>query len=185
MNRTSLALVTCMLVAPPASSPASGDVTHAAGNAASHADAGGEATHAASMPKAVNVNLADVPWSRMFPDYGDRSPEISILRSDPDSRATQLLIRVPKNFHVTPHWHSSNETHTVLSGTFIMKCDGRQDTLVAGGFNYVPSKMVHEAWTLPGEPTVVFITVDHGWDVNFVAGPPVPRELEKPEKAGH
>ena len=135
--------------------------------------------HHAGMAKAMNVHLRDVKWNPMFPDYGKRSPEISILHTDSLSGATQLLIRVPKNFHVTKHWHSSNETHTVLSGTFVMNCDGAQDTLRSGGFNYVPSKMVHEAWTTSNEGCLLFITVDHGWDVNFVAGIPTPRELEK------
>jgi hypothetical protein len=32
----------------------------------------------------------------------------------------------------------------------------------------MPSKMVHQAWTNPVEETLLFITVDGAWDVNFV-----------------
>ncbi len=138
------------------------------------------APHEARMKRAMDVHLADVQWTTMFPALGARSPAISILREDPVSHATQLLIRTPRNFHVTRHWHTANETHTIVSGAFVMRCEGGAlDTLRAGDFNYVPSRMVHEAWTLPGEDALIFITVDRGWDVHFVGAPPTPLELEK------
>jgi len=87
------------------------------------------------------------------------------------------MIRVPKDFHVPQHWHSANETHTVMNGTFIMKCEGRRQALSPGSFNYIPAKMVHEAWTTPDEGALLFITVDGPWDLNWVNGPPKPADL--------
>jgi mannose-6-phosphate isomerase-like protein (cupin superfamily) len=121
------------------------------------------------------VPLPDVKWSRIplipgrpAPGPTDPWPEIAILRVAPETKATQLMIRVPKNFHVPPHWHTANETHTIVKGTFIMECEGRRAELGPGSFNYMPSKMVHQAWTKPEEETLLFITVDGAWDVNFV-----------------
>ena len=37
--------------------------------------------------------------------------------------------------------------------------------------------MHHEAWTKPNEGTLLFITVDSGWDVNWVNGPPKPADF--------
>ena len=83
------------------------------------------------------------------------------------------MIRVPEDFHVPKHWHTANETHTIVSGTFIMQHEGGQrEELGPGSFNYVPSKAVHQAWTKPDEGTLLFITVDGAWDVNWVEGPP-------------
>src|SRR6266576_3990648 len=45
-----------------------------------------------------------------------------------------------------------------------------------GGFNFMPAKMVHEAW-LPAD-SLTFITVDAAWDVNW-EGPPTPADLTK------
>lgn len=118
------------------------------------------------------VKYHAVRWDRIFPKLGARSPEISILRVDPSSHATQLLLRVPRDFHVSKHWHSANETHTIVSGTFVMDSAGKRVELGPGSFNFMPAKMVHEAWTKPNEGTVLFITVDGAWDVNFVEGPP-------------
>jgi mannose-6-phosphate isomerase-like protein (cupin superfamily) len=124
----------------------------------------------ATSPEFVKYHA--VHWQRIFPKLGARSPEISILRVDPSSHATQLLLRVPRDFHVSKHWHTANETHTIVSGTFVMDSAGKRVELGPGSFNFMPAKMVHEAWTKPNEGTVLFITVDGAWDVNFVEGPP-------------
>jgi quercetin dioxygenase-like cupin family protein len=118
------------------------------------------------------VKSSSLKWERIFPKLGARSPEISILRVDPSTHATQLMLRVPRDFHVSRHWHTANETHTIVSGTFVLDSAGKRIELGPGSFNFMPAKMVHEAWTKPNEGTVLFITVDGAWDVNFVDGPP-------------
>jgi quercetin dioxygenase-like cupin family protein len=127
---------------------------------------------AAKAPTPEFVKYHAVKWQRIFPKLGARSPEISILRVDPSTHATQLLLRVPRDFHVSKHWHTANETHTIVSGTFVMDSAGKRIELGPGSFNFMPAKMVHEAWTKPNEGTVLFITVDGAWDVNFTEGPP-------------
>jgi quercetin dioxygenase-like cupin family protein len=128
-------------------------------------------SHSPDQP--IYLKFEDMKWEKIVPELGDGSPEIVILRVDPGTQATKLMIRVPKNFHVPKHWHTANETHTVVSGTFIMQHEGGQrHELGPGSFNYVPSKAVHEAWTKPDEGALLFITVDGSWDVNWVEGPP-------------
>src|SRR5262245_50686316 len=130
--------------------------------------AGPPATPPDSADQALNADLKGLKWDRIFPALGEGSPTITILHVDARTHATQLMIHVPKSFHVPPHWHSANETHTIVRGTFIMGCQSMRDTLHAGGFNYMPARMIHEAWTPPGQDALVFITVDGAWDVNFV-----------------
>ena len=120
------------------------------------------------------VRPEDMKWEQMFPEFGAGSPEMVILRVDPKTQATQLMIKTPKGFHVPKHWHTANESHTVLSGRFIMECDGKREELGPGSFNYVPSKMIHEAWTPPDTGALLLITVDGAWDINWVEGPPKP-----------
>jgi len=122
-------------------------------------------------------SLEDVRWEKILPDLGDSSPEISILRVDPKTQATQLLIRTPKGIHVRKHWHTGNETHTMIVGTATLECDGKRFEIGPGGFNYMPAKMVHEAWLPAGALT--FITVDAAWDVNWVEGPPTAADITK------
>lgn len=139
-----------------------------------------QGNRAGSIPAAhaINIKAADMKWDRIFPEMGARSSEITVLHVDPTTQATKLMIRVPPNFHIPSHWHTANETHTVLRGTFVVECEGQRTVLEAGSFNYMPSRMVHEAWTTPTEEAVLFITVDVAWDINWVRGTPKPADLE-------
>jgi len=127
---------------------------------------------AQSFDQVLFQKFSDIKWNRIVPELGDKSPEIAFLHVDPQTKATQLMIRVPSNFHVPRHWHSANETHTVVSGIFILDHEGQRAELGPGSFNYIPKRMIHQAWTKPNEGAVLFITVDSAWDVNWVDGPP-------------
>jgi len=125
----------------------------------------------------MSAKLPDAKWAKILPDLGEMSPEIAILRVDPKTQATQLLIRTPKGIHVRKHWHTANETHTMIAGKGIFACEGKRMELGPGDFNYMPAKMVHEAWLPAGSLT--FITVDGAWDVNWVEGPPTAADITK------
>ena len=124
---------------------------------------------------ATNARFEDLKWEPIVPELGADSPQVSILCVDPKTQATQLLIRIPKGMHVPMHWHSANETHTVIKGAFVFEHDGQRHELGPGGFNYLPARIHHQAWA--SDDALVFITVDSGWDVNWVAGPPTKRDL--------
>jgi quercetin dioxygenase-like cupin family protein len=130
---------------------------------------------AGSGSQALSMKFEDLKWEKMSPEFGSASPEISILRVDPASKATELLIRIPKQMHVPMHWHSANETHTVLQGTWVFEHQGSRSRMGPGSYNYIPARMHHQAWATDG--AVVFITVDSGWDVNWVNGPPTQKDI--------
>jgi quercetin dioxygenase-like cupin family protein len=117
---------------------------------------------AQEMPYAVPPN--NMKWEPLEGGF-----DISFLYTNPKTEATYLIIRGPGNAHVPRHWHTANETITVLRGTFVLGHDGSEDKteLAAGGFGYMPARMIHEAWT-KDEGATYFITVDGKWDVNFV-----------------
>jgi quercetin dioxygenase-like cupin family protein len=141
--------------------------THHKPAAASQADS--------SQLHAMNARYEDRQWQPIVPELGADSPQASILRVDPKTQATQLLIRIPKQMHVPMHWHGANETHTVIKGTMVFEHDGQQHELGPGGFNYLPARVHHQAWS--SDDALVFITVDSGWDVNWVSGPPTRSQL--------
>ncbi len=118
----------------------------------------------------ASVNYANAQWQKIVPELGADSPEITILRVDPKTQATHLLIRNSKKMHVPLHWHSANETHTVLKGIMVFECDGKREALGPGSFNFIPARSHHQAW-LP-DNGLVMITVDAAWDTNWVNGPP-------------
>jgi quercetin dioxygenase-like cupin family protein len=131
----------------------------------------------ANPSQAMGMRYEDLKWQSIVPELGADSPEISILRVDAKSHATELLIRIPKAMHVPMHWHSANETHTVVRGNWTFEHEGKREELGPGGFNYIPAKMHHQAWA--SNDSLVFITVDSAWDVNWVNGPPSKADLGK------
>ena len=136
----------------------------------------------ARTPEAVSqlpifAGYGDLTWNRIVPDLGAKSPEIANLRVDPTTQATQLMIRTPSAIHVRKHWHTANETHTMIRGNAVLECDGQRAQLGPGSFNFMPAKMVHEAW-LPAD-SLTFITVDRAWDINWVEGAPTAADLGK------
>jgi quercetin dioxygenase-like cupin family protein len=133
-------------------------------------------TPPANVP--IFKKLEDIKWEKILPDLGENSPEISFLYVDPTTKAAKLLIRSPKAIHIRKHWHSANETHTIISGTVAFMCDdGQRIEMGPGSFNFMPAKMVHEAWLPAGSLT--FLTIDGPWDVNWVEGPPTAADLSR------
>src|SRR5207237_4971731 len=148
-----------------------------ASTGAARSHAGNQAMPHQTPDQAMTAPFDSRQWQTIVPDLGADSPQISILRVDPKTHATQLLIRVPKQVHVPMHWHTANETHTVVTGTWIFEHEGKRDQLGPGGFNYIPARMPHQAWASGN--ALVFITVDGAWDVNWVNGPPTKADLGK------
>jgi quercetin dioxygenase-like cupin family protein len=129
----------------------------------------------ASPLHAMSAAYDDLKWQPIVPELGADSPQVSVLRVDAKTQATQLLIRVPKQMHVPMHWHSANETHTLIRGKMVFEHEGQRHELGPGGFNYLPARMNHQAWS--SDDALVFITVDSGWDINWVNGPPTKSSL--------
>lgn len=100
--------------------------------------------------------------------------EITFLRIDPVTQATDLMIRNPAKCYIPRHWHTANERIYILSGIFVLECEGKREELGPGSLAYVPSKMLHRAWTKPDEGAVYFIHVDRAWDMNYAEDPGQP-----------
>jgi mannose-6-phosphate isomerase-like protein (cupin superfamily) len=123
----------------------------------------------------LSMRFEDLKWQAIVSELGSDSPQISVVHVDPRTHATQLFIKTPKKMHIPMHWHSANETHTMILGSAVFEHDGKREKLGPGGFNYIPAKIAHQAWTTEG--SVVFITVDGAWDVNWTGNPPGKSDL--------
>jgi hypothetical protein len=128
----------------------------------------------ASAPQGVLEALAfkDLKWERLVPELGDASPELAFVPLGDQSHGTQRYIRSSRKFHIPRHWHSANETAVTLRGSMAFTCDrcDSQVAQVSGDLSYIPARCVHQAWM--GEDTVVFVTTDGPWDLNWSEGPP-------------
>src|SRR5262245_23859455 len=125
---------------------------------------------AAPAPTPIFVLYRDMKWEPLQPELGKQGAQIAIVYVDPKTQATQLMLRLPPRFHVRAHYHSANETHTVIQGSFLMGHEDKVEELGPGGYNLMPAKMVHEAWSGPGAETVVFVTFDGPFDIQWTQG---------------
>jgi quercetin dioxygenase-like cupin family protein len=119
----------------------------------------------------------DLKWEKLIPELAEKSPEMCILHVDTKTKATKMLIRCPVASGSRKHWHTANETHTVIQGQVIYECDGKRVQLGPGSFNFIPAKMVHEAWSSAG--SLVFITLDRPWDIHHTDGEPTAKDIIK------
>ncbi len=123
------------------------------------------------------VKFQDLKWQKLWDqpcnDKGEYT-EIAFSRIDPVTGATDLMIRNPAKCYVRRHWHTANERIYVLTGTLILECEGKREELGPGGLGYVPSGMLHRAWTNPDEGALYFIHVDRAWDTNLAQDPGQP-----------
>ncbi len=124
-----------------------------------------------SSRQPIFLKFQGLQWKKAATPQGDCTYEVALLRVDPQTRGTQVLIRRAENCHVQRHWHTASEAITVISGTFILECNGKREALTPGSFAYVPSQTVHQVWTKSDEGSLCFHTLDGPLDAHWVDSP--------------
>jgi hypothetical protein len=124
-------------------------------------------------------NKQDLTWQRMLPDLGDDSPIFALLRVDPRTDATTLMIEFPSDLHIPKHTHAKSETHVILGGSHVFEdtASGTRFDVKQDGYIYMPGTFVHEAWVPAGSKAVIIL--EGGWKVEWVDGPPTTRDVGK------
>jgi quercetin dioxygenase-like cupin family protein len=127
--------------------------------------------------ESVLRNKPDLKWEKMLPELGADSPVYSILRADPNTEATTLLIEFPTAIHIPKHTHEKSETHFLLEGSHLFENNvtGQRFEVKAGGYFYLPGKVLHEAWVPAGARAIIIL--ESGWKVDWLNGPPTSADL--------
>ncbi|CAG1065732.1 hypothetical protein BAC1_01320 [uncultured bacterium] len=104
----------------------------------------------------------------------------AVLEGDPTKEGPfTLRLKFPDGYRIPPHWHSSPERVTVISGTFNLGQGEKADILKgmelpSGSFFLMDPKSAHYAWAT-GE-TVVQINGTGPWGINYVNPADDPRK---------
>ena len=141
LRNTSVALIIAIAaVATYAQAPAK-PATKPSAHPASAQQASG--SHAAPM-----VNAADLKWGAAPPAF-NAGAQMTVIDGDP-AKAGPFVIRAkfPAGFKVMPHWHPTDESVTVISGTLAAGMgekwdDAAMKTFTAGAFARMPKKTPH------------------------------------------
>ena len=109
--------------------------------------------HAAPM-----VNASDLKWGAAPPAF-NAGAQMVVIDGDP-TKPGPFVIRAkfPAGFKVMPHWHPTDESVTVISGTLAAGMGDKWDdaamkTFTAGAFARMPKKSPH--YVQAKEETVV------------------------------
>ena len=127
--------------------------------------------------KAILKNRPDHQWEEMLPELGKDSPLFTILRVDPQTGATTLMIDFPTALHIPKHTHEKSESHFILRGSHLFENNdtGERCDVQAGGYFYLPGHVVHEAWVPAGSQAIIIL--EDGWKVNWLDGAPTAKDV--------
>ena len=143
---------------------------------------------AADAPASIYMNPADIKWGDAPPNL-PKGAKITVLSGDPGKAGIWTgRLKMPAGYKIAPHYHSTDEDLTIISGTFHLAEGDKLDTahahaIKAGGFHHLPAKAHHYAYTK--EPTVVQITAMGPFDIVYLdpKDDPTPKAAAAPAAA--
>jgi len=92
------------------------------------------------------------------PAFIGKGCEIAVLHGDPAKNNLDLFFKVPADFTIPHHWHTSSERMVLVSGNLRVTYDNQKPELIKTGmYAFGPSKLPHTAYCEKGDPCVLFI----------------------------
>lgn len=110
---------------------------------------------AAEKPGARTLETLTVQEAK-FGDGPESSVKVALIYGEPDKKGMFIQwMKMPPGTQTPPHWHTSDEIFTVLSGSIGLGIGEKFDESVgkeikAGGFAVVPAKVHHFGWSKEG-----------------------------------
>lgn len=84
--------------------------------------------------------------------------EIAVLQGDPAKDNVDIFFKVPGDFTIPYHMHTSQERMVLVSGELEVTYDNHETaTIKKGDFAYGPAKLPHKAYCKKGEDCILYI----------------------------
>jgi mannose-6-phosphate isomerase-like protein (cupin superfamily) len=107
------------------------------------------------------------------PDFIPKGCEIALLHGDTSKPNSDVFFKVPANFTIPHHWHTSAERMVLVSGELHVTYDGQKPVVLRPGmYAYGPPKLAHRATCAKGDPCVLFIAFEQPIDAHPGLGKP-------------
>lgn len=130
---------------------------------AAHAGAG-------DSPLARRVSDPSLQWGPC-PAVFPAGCEIAVLHGNPAEPNADVFFKVPANYEIPDHWHTSAERMVLVSGELHVTYAGNETAVLeVGTYAYGPAKAPHRATCKDKGPCVLFIAFEGPVDVQ--TGPP-------------
>ncbi|MDH4124585.1 MAG: DUF4437 domain-containing protein [Gammaproteobacteria bacterium] len=108
----------------------------------------------------IAANDAELKWAPC-PEFIPAGCEIAVLHGDPAQPNVDILFKVPGNFTIPLHQHTSAERMILLSGELHVSYEGQPTaTIVVGSYAYGPAQLPHEAHCADGDDCILFIAFE-------------------------
>ncbi|MEX2150616.1 MAG: cupin domain-containing protein [Steroidobacteraceae bacterium] len=121
---------------------------------------------------AFSIENTELNWGPC-PDFIPKGCEIAVLHGDPGKNNSDIFFKVPANFAVPHHWHSSAERMVLVSGELEVTYDGQPPVVLKPGmYAYGPPKLPHKASCANGDACVLFIAFEGPIDAVPTVVPP-------------
>jgi len=106
------------------------------------------------------------------PSFIPKGCEIAVLHGDPSKPNVDVFFKVPPNFAIPNHWHTSAERMVLVSGELLVTYAGQGAMkLKPGAYAFGPAKKAHRAVCARGSPCVLFIAFESPLDAMSNEGP--------------
>lgn len=107
------------------------------------------------------------------PDFIPKGCEIAVLHGDPSKPNSDVFFKVPGNFTIPQHWHTSAERMVLVSGELHVTYYGQPTAVLKPGmYAYGPPKVPHKATCAKGDPCVLFIAFEQPIDAHPLPSKP-------------
>jgi quercetin dioxygenase-like cupin family protein len=117
------------------------------------------------------------------PPSTSKGAKIAVLQGDP-GKPGPLVIRlmVPAGYKISPHWHTQDESITVISGSLLFGTGDKVDasnahTLTAGGYHFLSGKDHHYVVAKP--QAVVQVSGSGPFDITYINPADDPQKANK------
>jgi hypothetical protein len=116
----------------------------------------------------ADPDLAWGPCPAVFPT----GCEIAVLHGDPAAPNADVFLKVPANYAIPHHWHTSAERMVLVSGELHVTYDGQPTVILKPGtYAYGPAGAPHRADCRDAGPCVLFIAFEGPVDVQTARTP--------------
>jgi quercetin dioxygenase-like cupin family protein len=115
---------------------------------------------AAEPALALSFEDSRLEWGPC-PDFIPKGCEIAVLHGDPAKENADIYFKVPPNFTIPQHWHTSAERMALVSGELHVTYQGQSTTMLRPGmYAYGPARLPHEAVCVGAAQCVLFIAFE-------------------------
>jgi len=125
------------------------------------------------------INPAEIKWGAAPPSL-PQGAKLAVLQGDPGKSGPFVIrLMVPAGYKIPPHWHTQDESLTVISGSFYFGTGDKVQTseahtLTAGGFHFLAGKDHH--YLVAKSPAVIQVNGNGPFDMTYVNADDAPRK---------